>query len=258
MRLLCLNTWGGRLRDPLLSFLRSQRESVDVFALQEVLDGSAPPGERAGVDQYAGVDLSVSPELYRLCARELSGFQGFLSGPYSSLGERLATFVRDGLTVGGTGQVELHPPLRQVVNDTSFRANSIAQHLQVSDGGLKLRVVNTHGMWIAGGKDDTPERLQQSERLDALVSEFRDPTVLCGDFNLLPNTQSIRILEKGLRNLVREYGVSSTRSRLSPASKGKFADYVFVTPTLRVAAFRVLEVLISDHLPLVLELDRSV
>ena len=257
MRLLCLNTWGGRLRDPLIAFLGSQRESVDIFALQEVLDGSASPGERAGVDLYSDTDLSVSPDLYRLCAKELANFQGFLSEPYSSLGERLATFVRDGLSVGDTDQVELHPPLRQVVGHTSFRAHSIAQHLRVSNGRRALQVVNTHGLWIAGGKEDAPERLRQSERLDALVGTFRDPTVLCGDFNLLPNTESIRILEKGLRNLVREYHIPSTRSRWAPASKGKFADYVFVTPKLKVADFRVLDVLVSDHLPLMVDLTDS-
>ena len=255
MRLLCLNTWGGRLRDPLLAFLRSQRGSVDIIALQEVLDGSASPGEREGVDQYSGTDRPVSPDLYRLCAKDLVGFQGFLSEPYSSLGERLATYVRDGLTVGHFDQVELHPPLQQVVNHTRFRANSIAQHLHVSDGRLALQVVNTHGLWIAEGKHDTPERLCQSERLDDLVGTFHGPSVLCGDFNLRPNTESIRILEKRLRNLVREYAIASTRSRLTPASKGKFADYVFVTPTLKVVDFRVLDQLVSDHLPLMVELD---
>lgn len=118
-------------------------------------------------------------------------------------------------------------------------------------------MINTHGLWIGGGKGDTPERLAQSERLNGFVTAQRDPVVLCGDFNLLPDTKSLRIIEKNLRNLISEFHVSTTRSRLAPESKGKFADYVFVSPELRVTGFRALEVLVSDHLPLSVELESA-
>jgi Endonuclease/Exonuclease/phosphatase family len=255
MRLLCLNTWGGRLLDPLLTFLRNQREGVDVIALQEVFDGKVPLAERAGVDRYAGTNLPVTPDLYRKCITELKDFRGFLSQPYSSLGERLATFTRDTFTVGEAGQVELHSPLRQEAEGTPFRTHSIAQYVQLSRGRTRVRVMNTHGLWIGGEKLDTPERIHQSERINAFLSTYREPTVLCGDFNLLPGTRSLQILEKSLRNLVNEFQIPTTRSRLTPESKGKFADYVFVTPTLQVIDFRALDVLISDHLPLMLELS---
>lgn len=250
MRLLCLNAWGGRLIEPLLGFLREQRGLFDVITLQEVFDERDPPTDRAGVDRYAGTDLPIVPDLYQRCLRELTAFQGFLSQPYSSLGERLATFVRAGYRVSEVGLTALHAPLVQTVNETRFRANSIALHLLASLDGECVRVVNTHGLWIGGGKGDTSERIQQSTQLVTLLRSFPEPTVLCGDLNLDPTTESIRILEGHHRNLVREYGIPTTRSHLAPESKGKFADYVFVSPQVTVKDFRTLDVLVSDHLPL--------
>lgn len=250
MRLLCLNAWGGRLTEPLLEFLREQQGFVDVIALQEVFDERDPPSHRAGVNGYSDPDRPVVPDLYQRCLRELGAFQGFLSQPYSSLGERLATFVRAPYRVSEVGLTSLHAPLVQTANGRRFRANSIALHLLASIDGGSVRVVNTHGLWIGGGKGDTVERIQQSTRLLQLLAGFREPTVLCGDFNLDLATESIRILESRYRNLVREYRIATTRSLLAPPSKGKFADYVFVSPQLTVSDFRALDVVVSDHLPL--------
>ena len=62
------------------------------------------------------------------------------------------------------------------------------------------------------------------------------------------------MLEQHLRNLTREYAVTSTRS--SHYSKnGKFADYIFTSADVRVLDFHVLEDEVSDHLPLLLEID---
>ena len=58
--------------------------------------------------------------------------------------------------------------------------------------------------------------------------------------------------EAGLRNLVSEFGVLSTRTRLY-ARPERFADYVFVSPGIDVQNFGVLPDEVSDHAPLALE-----
>jgi endonuclease/exonuclease/phosphatase family metal-dependent hydrolase len=82
--------------------------------------------------------------------------------------------------------------------------------------------------------------------------------VLIGDFNLLPETESVRLLEAGLSNLVIERAIPSTRSRLNPyygtPQEQPHADYAFISPGLRVTGFEVPDVAISDHLPLILDL----
>ena len=60
----------------------------------------------------------------------------------------------------------------------------------------------------------------------------------------------------GLRNLVAEFGVTSTRTSLY-TGPGRFADYAFVSPGVEVHAFRVLPDEVSDHAPLMLEFGRT-
>lgn len=75
-----------------------------------------------------------------------------------------------------------------------------------------------------------------------------------GDFNLDPDTKSLKILERNLKNLIKEYKISTTRSSLY-ARQHKFADYVLVSPGIKVINFQVPDIAISDHLPMILEFN---
>ena len=77
--------------------------------------------------------------------------------------------------------------------------------------------------------------------------------MLCGDFNIAPDTESIRIIGQGMRNLVRDRAVVTTRSALFEFSCNEISDYVFVSPEVTVRSFEVPAVAVSDHFPLVLE-----
>ncbi|MCX6712734.1 MAG: endonuclease/exonuclease/phosphatase family protein, partial [Candidatus Vogelbacteria bacterium] len=101
---------------------------------------------------------------------------------------------------------------------------------------------------------DTLERLEQSRKIKAFMDSVDSPKILCGDFNLLPDTESLKIIEGGLRNLIREYGVTSTRTSFY-TKPDKFADYVFVSPEIKVVDFKVLPDEVSDHSPLLLEFE---
>lgn len=76
--------------------------------------------------------------------------------------------------------------------------------------------------------------------------------IVVGDFNLDPDTKSLGILERNLRNLIKEYDVPTTRSTLY-TRKSKFADYVLVSPGVKIIDFHVSNVAVSDHLPMILE-----
>ena len=55
-----------------------------------------------------------------------------------------------------------------------------------------------------------------------------------------------------MRNLIKEYRITSTRSHFYE-SDVRFADYVLVSPEIKVRDFRVLDDVVSDHLPLYVE-----
>jgi endonuclease/exonuclease/phosphatase family metal-dependent hydrolase len=90
--------------------------------------------------------------------------------------------------------------------------------------------------------------------------------MVMGDFNLLPETESVRKIERaGYRNLISEFAITTTRGSLvkkmhpeygvGPFGFQEYADYAFVTPGIRVGSFEVPDVPVSDHLPLILTID---
>lgn len=85
------------------------------------------------------------------------------------------------------------------------------------------------------------------------MEEFRGEKILLGDFNLNPDTQSFSLLANGMRNLIQEYGITSTRSS-HYTKDNKLADYTLVTPGINVAQFTVPTLEVSDHLPMILEI----
>lgn len=109
-----------------------------------------------------------------------------------------------------------------------------------------------HGIWYPKTKIDTPDRIKQMRKIKEFLSPREERKILCGDFNVLPTTKSMKILEKGLVNLIKKYKVKTTRNKYYEGEE-KHADYVLVSPNVTVKQFRVIDQLVSDHLPLLLE-----
>ena len=96
----------------------------------------------------------------------------------------------------------------------------------------------------------------RSQKILGFIKKHGERTALLGDFNLNPSTQSIRILENELVNLILDYKIETTRSNLySKKTEMPIADYCFVSKDLEVKDFQVPYVEASDHLPLILEIE---
>ena len=91
-------------------------------------------------------------------------------------------------------------------------------------------------------------------KIKAFLNSFQLGKILCGDFNLLPDTQSLAILETecNLVNLIKTHNIPTTRSPLYLKPE-KFADYTLVSRDIEVKHFEVPNVEVSDHLPMILE-----
>lgn len=122
-----------------------------------------------------------------------------------------------------------------------------------------LHIFNYHGIPKPGDKLDTPARLEQSRKIVRVMKNITGPKILCGDFNLMPGAESVRIIEKaGYRNLITEFDIISTRNRISWRNYHHvqhFADYVFVSPEIKVKDFQVPYNEVSDHLPMILDFE---
>lgn len=252
MKLICLNIWGGRAgKGKLLAFLDAHRDA-DVFCLQEVwsaryqgLDGASAGGRP--LDQDA-IMVSGKQEI----AAQLDGHAIFFH-PHHLNDYGLMTLVAEPLGVVQSGDVFVHRERGFIPEgDIGHHARNV-QFVTVATPDGPVSVMNFHGLWNGQGKRDSADRLAQSRRILDFCASRREPFVICGDFNLAPETQSLRMLEAaGLRNLIAEFGVTSTRTSLYTRTE-RFADYAFVSPGIDVCAFRVMPDEVSDHAPLVLE-----
>ncbi len=266
LKLESLNTWGGRLYEPLISHVVEQaREGVDVFCFQEV---SATTSVRTHTDAAADID-PLSPvsdehasraDLYKQLLGVLPEFQGAhrvtqtgidFNGPVAyDLQFGLATFVRSTLPVLAEGDTFVFGAYNAQRGADCATMGRNMQFTTFAYDGRLVTAANLHGLWHPSGKGDTPDRIVQSRKVIDFLAHIGSEVILCGDFNLLPGTDSIRMIEQaGLRNLVTEYGVQSTRS-VRYDKPTKLGSYIFTSPGIIVEDFRTLKVDVSDHLPL--------
>ncbi len=253
MKIISLNTWGGRAgSEGLLDFFRHYNNKVEVFCLQEIwsapyehLEGTVIGGR---VAKHQNIMVYGLQEITAVLQDYVPYFR-----PHHLDNYGLLTLVHKDVVVVEEGEEFVHKEKGYIPEgDVGHHARNV-QYLSLEKEGTQVHVMNFHGLWNGKGKGDAEERIQQSQKIISLLKRFQGDVILCGDFNLLPDTQSIKILEEsGLKNLIKEYKVTSTRTKYYDKSE-KFADYIFVSEGVRVKEFRVLPDEVSDHAPLYIE-----
>lgn len=248
MKLISLNTWGCRVTEPLFDFIKNNAAMTDIFCFQEVLKGGKGKTHRGEVKNG-----------YEDVSHILPNHKGYFSeygegGYYSESSKSLdfkygiACFVKSNLKQSGGQGIILYDPTRKWRDYSGRFAAGVA--LAVSVEGLA--VVNVHGMWQGGIKADTEAKIEQSKKILDLAEKTGGRKIICGDFNMLPDTKSIQMLADRYTDLIKEYGIKETRSVLYTKDT-RHADYVFVAKDISVKDFSVPNVTVSDHLPLIVE-----
>ena len=162
--------------------------------------------------------------------------------------------VKNNLTVIEDGEIFVYKHKGYIPEgDIGGHARNI-QYVTLNLNGSSITIINFHGLWTKGiNKTDTEDRIEQSNRIAEFIKNLSHDFILCGDFNLLPETESMAILEKaGPRNLIKEYGITSTRTHFYGKPE-KYADYIFVSKGINIKDFKVLPEEVSDHSALYLE-----
>ncbi len=256
MKLLTLNIWGGIVYQPLIKFIKSQGNTVNVFCFQEVF-------KTTGKKKISGqARVNVFQELQRALPKHHGYFYPAIKG-INMVGEQdanlsfgLAMFIRRDFKVKQRGEIFVHKNRRFKFSGIGNMPRNLC-YVLLEQRGKKYLIANMHGLWNGGPKTDTPDRIKQSQKVRKLLDKFSCPKIICGDFNLLPHTKSMAILDKGLVNLIKKFKIKSTRTRLYSSYKKHplFADYIIVSPDIKVKNFKVLKNLVSDHAPLLADFN---
>jgi len=229
MKIIFLNAWQGKA-DGIKEFIFDQLIDTDIFCFQESLS----------------LDQSKI-----FCLDWLKDYQYFFDKKQLSEDDEFAncTFVHKKHSVTDTqtiGQGDLTVGL------------GLYNQIKTTDNRI-INLCNVHGHARPGDKQDNPARLHQSKLIIDFFRNISSPKIIGGDFNLDLNIKSVTMFEEnGYKNLIKEFNIPTTRNEIAWAqfkNKQLYADFVFVSPGVKVNEFLVPNVKISDHLPMILKVE---
>lgn len=244
MQIISLNILGGAIFEPLREFLVKESAKTDFFCFQEVYDSAS--------DQL--LEASAKSNIFSELQTMLPDFDGYFETTeanffgYVGVSSGLAIFAKKNIEILSHGQI--------LVAWHEGEPQTNMQYVRFGSGKSQYTLAHVHGVIWPGSKIDSPDRLMQSVNIDAFLEKETDRKILCGDFNLMPNTESMALIEEiGMRDLIKDYKIETTRSKLDnqkygPDDRQSFADYIFVSQEVKVLNFEVPNVTVSDHLPL--------
>lgn len=268
MRIVSLNAWAGARYEALVEWLPTV--AADAVCLQEVTRTSGVGGWTTFRDDER--ELSQRANLFADVARLLPGHQGsfdtsdagpVIAGTVDNPVEHrqdfgLATFVADRYPIVGRLSEFVFGSFADHERWPSNGRPRVGQGVRFLDrtGGRYTTLVQLHGLRDTAGKGDTPARCRQAERLADLVERLRRPgdlTIVCGDFNVLPESSTFDALaEIGLVDLV---GRADTRTSIY-TKPTRHANYVLVSDRAAVESLEIpARPEVSDHRPLILDIN---
>lgn len=263
MKLISLNTWGGKLLDPLLDFIKEKSNDTDIFCFQEIFSGGE--GDKKVKDIEPNLLDKISALLPNYDFHYQPGATPYRHGPgivKEIIKEKplvgTATFIRKDIKILNWEGFLTYPEEMKKEFPFDLEGAGILLNIDARKDGKEFSIANIHGLWGGGPKDDSLARLFQSRRVLDCLRGKKGAKILIGDFNLRPDTESISMIEKEMWNLIQESKIQTTRNHYYEGMEkyqDYIADYCFVSKDLKLKDFKVLPDEISDHQPLYLEFD---
>lgn len=241
MKIIFLNIWNSRLKDPVIKFIKEHVDDTDVFCFQEAYDETINLMNSTLLKEFKLIKYFKHLDQNNTETSDETYEDEF---PQATYIKSTCETISDDL----------------ILKETP--ATGLGLHTQINYKGSNISICNVHGISKPGNKLDTPDRLIQSQQIIEYYKNYDHPVIIGGDFNLEMPTQSVELFEmSGYRNLITEFKIKTTRNRIIwekyPNSIQYFSDYVFVNNKVNVKSLTVPNIEISDHLPMILEIELS-
>lgn len=247
IKVIQLNIWRGTLLDNALAFLKE--EDPDIILLQEVYSSTDEtlPNEKR-IYEYLNEEFPDYYATYGAAFTDITGLGNIQSGN--------AIFSKFEIT--DSKNTFFDEPYRefdeQAQTDFTHNPQTVLE-ATLDAAGVELHVFSVHGIWGTDGEDN-PRRLQMGETIIGEVIDKKN-VIIGGDFNLLPYTETVKNIEKYVDSVFKE---SLTRTfnlkyKTAPGFKTAAVDMMFISPGMKVIDKKCLDIQVSDHLPLVMEVE---
>lgn len=251
IKILTLNIWGGELLNNVVSFI--QEENPDIVLLQEVYNGKE--------------DLETRFRSFNILKEKLNffyyAFEPLFLGVRSN-GKKIlqgnAIFSR--FPIENKKLIFFDIPFGEFSLEES--KININKNKVIPMGMLKAEIelpnknidtYSVHGIWGLDGEDN-PRRLEMSR---IIVNEIKNKenVILGGDFNLKPNTRTIKNIEEQLQNVFKNELVSTfnMKHKELPGYATAVVDMIFVSRHFKVVNHYMPDADVSDHMPLIAEIE---
>lgn len=249
LRFLTLNIWnGGRLWDNLESFLR--QNTFDIMFFQEVFNGHGEnlPKRYKTMEEFR----KLFPEHFFHFAPSFGDIDSC-----GTFDRGNAIFSKFPITASEITFFDLPYRVFAEQKERSFEFTPRAlEHCQVKIDSNVLHLFNHHGIWGNDGLD-SPRRLTMGRVIADKVKSLEN-VILAGDFNMSPDTETIKIIEQHLKSVFGTNLISTFNMRQKDKNTGyktAAVDMLFVSPEIRVVEKSCPDVDVSDHLPLLATLE---
>lgn len=233
---------------PMLEFL--QNEAADILCLQEV---------------YNSADPNL-PERYRT----IELIKQKLGYKYSDFAKAFIHDGPDGLLANGNAiisklplidrsQLYLTEPTKESYKDVPENwpiEPRVLQHVALQEDNLRINVFNMHGIWDLEGDNYSPRRQDMRDKI-LNAAKGLENVIIAGDTNAKSSNQALLDVGKIYPSVFGD-DLKSTfnmRRKDNPGYASAAVDLMYVSPEIKVISKRAPDVDISDHLPIVVELE---
>ncbi len=251
IKIVQINIYKGRYLDTLVDFLK--KEDPDFVTMQEVTT--------SGFSLYEG----DNKDIFAVLGSKL-GVGGVYNGDLKLIGDEKARFgnaVFSKHKMVGKNSLVLKS-FRAVTNEElDGESGEIREQIGrslldavVNFHGSDFHIMSWHGAWTAPPQD-TAETMRQANMVYDYLKKLNDPFILGGDLNAVMTSKTVELIGKVANNLMIQADAKVTTNlkvhKIAPL--GFLIDYIFASAEFKLNSITVPEITVSDHLPVIAELE---
>ena len=243
-----INIYKGKYLNSLLKFLK--KEDPDFVAMQEVTAGEMNLCDKnLDLFGYFKAELGLNGVIDKVM-KPVDSKKSYLGNAIFSKyriinSETLVLKTFEDFTLAKFNNIE---------NFERFPRNLLSAGCDLSE--RKIRVLSWHAAWIAPPAD-TEETLRQAKEVTGYLKNLKEPFILGCDMNAVPQSKTAGLINQSAVNLMMNSQVlQTTHPKIHKiAPRGFLIDYIFTSAHFKLKKLEVPEVTVSDHLPVVAELE---